>query len=115
MVVRRQKRSRRQRGKSTHGWGFTKRHRGKGHKGSSGVGKRGAHRESYYHALGFEPIGKHGILFKPRVVKVPEAIMSLEDLERLSGSKNEVDIIKLGNVKLLGKGKITKKLKVVCK
>jgi len=112
MVVRRQKKSRRQRGKTTYGWGFTKRHRGKGHKGTSGGGKRGAHRESSFYAKGIEPIGKHGIQFKPRVYKAPENLITIEELDKRF--VNEVDLAKLGYTKVLGTGKLTHKIKVTC-
>jgi large subunit ribosomal protein L15 len=121
MVVRRQKKSRKQRGKTSHGWGFSKRHRGKGHKGSSGGGKRGAHRESTAHALGYEPIGKRGILFKPRVIKIPINPISIEELDRKIeqlGTKQGdifiVDLAKHGYNKVLGKGKLTHKVKATC-
>ncbi|MEM4248193.1 MAG: uL15m family ribosomal protein [Candidatus Nanoarchaeia archaeon] len=121
MVVRKQKKSRKQRGKTSHGWGFSKRHRGKGHQGTSGVGKRGAHRESTFHAQGFEPIGKYGMQFKPRVAKVPVKPISIEELDRRiehlgtkQGDVFVVDLSKHGYNKVLGDGKLTHKVKVTC-
>jgi large subunit ribosomal protein L15 len=121
MVVRKNKKSRKQRGKTSHGWGFSKRHRGKGHKGTSGHGKRGAHRESMFHAQGIEPIGKHGILFKPRVIKIPVRAISLEELDRKieqlgtkQGDFYLVDLTKHGYNKVLGDGKLTHKAKIIC-
>ena len=118
MVVRKSKRSRHQRGRTTGGWGFSKRHRGKGSRGGhgySGAGKRGAHRESFYHARGIEPLGKKGIQFKPRTFKVPEKTITIEEIDR-NASKwgTEVDLTKLGFTKVLGQGKLTHKLKVTC-
>lgn len=121
MVVRKQKRSRKQRGKSSHGWGFSKRHRGKGHKGSSGHGKRGAHREGMFYSRGEEPLGKHGMQFKPRVFKLPVKTVSLEMIDRnvqswgkKEGNMFEIDLTKLGYTKVLSDGKINHKLKIIC-
>src|SRR5512136_69417 len=84
MVVRRKKKSRKLRGSSTHGWGFGKRHRGKGNRGGhghAGVGKRGAHNETIYLSLGIEPLGKHGMSVKPRVVFQEYKAISLQGIE----------------------------------
>jgi large subunit ribosomal protein L15 len=130
MVVRRKKKSRKLRGSRTHGWGFGKRHRGKGSRGGhgySGVGKRGAQRETYYLAKGIAPIGKRGIAVKPRI-SVPEAnAINLKELcEKLdfwleqkqiekSNDAYYIDLSKLGYTKLLAEGKVTKKLNIKCK
>lgn len=130
MVVRKKKKSRKLRGSTSHGWGFSKRHRGKGSRGGhghAGVGKRGAQKETFYLSKGIEPIGKVGISVKPRVVKVPVTIINLRDLcEKLdfwvaqksiekSVDTYKIDLPKLGYTKLLSDGKITKKLNIKCK
>lgn len=116
------------RGSRTHGWGFGKRHRGKGHKPykGGGVGKRGAHRETYFLSKGLEPIGKHGISVLPRIVEDKVILFNLRDIqERLPELEQKkiaekkadayaVDLTKLGFVKVLSEGKITKKLNVIC-
>ena len=130
MVVRRKKKSRKLRGSSTHGWGFSKRHRGKGSRGGhghAGVGKRGAQKETFYLSKGIAPIGKFGISVKPRVVKIPIKVINLRDLcEKLefwAVQKNieksvdayKIDLSKLGYTKLLADGKVTRKLDIKCK
>lgn len=130
MVVRKQKKSRKLRGSTSHGWGFSKRHRGKGSRGGhghAGVGKRGAQKETFYLSKGIAPIGKVGISVKPRIVKIPvEAINLKEICEKLESwasqktiEKNAdvyaIDLSKLGYTKLLSDGKITKKLNIKCK
>lgn len=125
MVVRKAKRNRHQRGRTTGGWGFGKRHRGKGSRGGhghSGAGKRGAHKVSFYTAHGGKiNLGKRGIQFKPRVYAIPVKVISLEGLDRnakawgtTSGGIIEVDLTKLGFTKVLSDGKLNHKLKVIC-
>ena len=128
MVVRKRKRSRKQRGGTSHGWGFSKRHRGKGHKPyrGSGVGKRGAHRETIYLSKGIQPIGKHGMSVRPRRVVVPTILMNVKSIEerldafvkqgiaQKSGDSYSLDLTKLGFVKLLSDGQVSKKLSITC-
>jgi len=124
MTIRRRKKSRKMRGSRTHGWGFGKRHRGKGHKPykGGGVGKRGAHLETYYLSQGIQPIGKHGIPVRPRIAKVPVIILNVREIEeRLQefqqkkiADANNVDLTKLGFVKLLSEGQVSKKLNIIC-
>ncbi|MEM4714360.1 MAG: uL15m family ribosomal protein [Candidatus Nanoarchaeia archaeon] len=120
MVVRKRKSSRKYRGIRTHGYGFGKRHRGKGNKPyrSSGVGKRGAHRETIFLAKKLPRIGKHGIQVKSRVHKEKVILLKLSDLEDkfdefvkagiIKGQKPpyDVDLTLLGNTKLLANGNI---------
>lgn len=88
MVVRKQKRSRYQRGRRTGGWGFGKRHRGKGSRGGhghSGAGKRGAHKVSFYTAHGGKiSLGKRGMQFKARTYKIPVKTISIEELDMMA-------------------------------
>jgi large subunit ribosomal protein L15 len=128
MVTRRKKKSRKHRGGRTHGWGFGKRHRGKGHKPyrGSGVGKRGAHRETLYYSKGAEPIGKHGMQVLP-MVSVTEKTINLKELEenlpRLLAAKviekksdaYVIDLNKLGYAKLLSEGSVKNKMQITCR
>lgn len=128
MVVRKRKRSRKLRGSSNYGWGFSKRHRGKGHSpyAGGGVGKRGAHRETVYLSQHIQPIGKHGIQVRPRVTKVSVMLVNIRELEeqldvlmqkKIAEKKGDTyfaDLTKLGFVKLLSEGQASKKLNVVC-
>ncbi|MEM2874025.1 MAG: uL15m family ribosomal protein [Candidatus Nanoarchaeia archaeon] len=128
MVVRRKKKSRKLRGSRTHGWGFGKRHRGKGNRPyrSGGVGKRGAHRETAFLKEGASPIGKQGMQVLPRITKVSVILMNIKELEEQIdilvkkgiALKNvntyDVDLTKLGFVKLLAEGQVSKKFNVIC-
>ncbi|HKZ49752.1 MAG TPA: uL15m family ribosomal protein [Candidatus Nanoarchaeia archaeon] len=130
MPYRKKKRSRKHRGGRTHGWGFGKRHRGKGNKPyrAGGVGKRGAHRETFFSAHGGEPaIGKHGIQVKPRTTVVKGKVISLREMEEfmpkwLVEKKAEkssdgtivLDLKKLGYTKLLSEGTVTRKMQITC-
>jgi len=124
MVVRKAKRNRHQRGRTTGGWGFSKRHRGKGSRGGhghSGTGKRGAHNESYYYSKGIEPLGKVGMQFKARTYKMPVKTISLEMVDKHAeawGKKTqdiiEIDLTSKGFTKVLSNGTVNHKLKVIC-
>ena len=115
-----QKKGRRMRGTRRHGWG--KHHRGKGNrggKGNSGRGKRAAHKKPSYRDT---PLGKFG--FKTHRVKLLEHTISFREImmkleswkkQNLVEEKNgiiHVDLGKLGYTKLLGTGKLTKKMKL---
>jgi large subunit ribosomal protein L15 len=130
MVVRRKKKSRKMRGGTSHGWGFSKRHRGKGSRGGhghAGVGKRGAQKETYYLSLGIAPIGTHGIRVKPRIIVSKLAEINLKEIEEnlnkwlsqklieKSADAYTIDLLKLGYAKLLSDGHIKHKLNVKCK
>ena len=125
MVVRKAKRNRHQRGRRTCGWGFGKRHRGKGSRGGhghSGAGKRGAHNVSFYTAHGGSiTLGKRGMQFKVRTYKQPVKIISIETIDahmhewgKKVGDVMELDLTKLGYTKVLSSGKLNHKLKIIC-
>ncbi|MCX6775173.1 MAG: uL15 family ribosomal protein [DPANN group archaeon] len=128
MPIRRKKKSRKLRGSRTHGWGFGKRHRGKGSKAytGGGGGKRGAHHETFFLSKGIEPIGKHGMSVRSRIVKIPVITINIREIEerfhefeqeKLAEKKADaysVDLTKLGFVKVLSEGKPSRKLNVIC-
>ncbi len=122
MTVNKRKKNSRQRGSFTHGWGEKKKHRGAGNRGGrglAGTGKRGdAKKPSIWKNRYF---GKHG--FK---TKNNEAIISKNtgyfetNIEKLA-SKNLVkkegdayiiEAERLNFNKLLGRGKLSHKLKI---
>lgn len=114
------------RAKTTHGYGSMKKHRGAGHrggKGNAGSGKRGdAKKPSFWK----EPyLGKIGI-FKGRTRSNTDVkTINLSTIEikldsyvasKLVEEKNgvyEVDIKKLGFDKVLGSGKLVRKIKLI--
>jgi large subunit ribosomal protein L15 len=122
MVVNKRKKNSRQRGSFTHGWGEKKKHRGAGNRGgrgNAGSGKRGDARKPSFLKIK-KYFGKHG--FKKHGVKEVIKPVNLDyfeqNVDKLLGKKligmkagsYEVDLGKLGYNKLLGTGKLTKKL-----
>jgi len=128
MTVNKRRKSRRMKGSRTHGWGHSKKHRGKGNRGGAGFagkGKRGAARKTKYLALGIQPIGKHGMMRKPAHVLELQTIDFKTIEENLNkwlansliakeGTVYKIDLNKLGYGKLLSQGAITKKLAITC-
>jgi len=107
------------RGSRTCGGGSHKKRRGAGSRG--GRGKAGSHKSKFVKFLleGYQK-GKHGFKRPPEVIKEKNTI-NLSELEELVSSDSYegdvlyVDTISLGFDKVLGKGKITRPMKVVAK
>ncbi|HIC99346.1 MAG TPA: 50S ribosomal protein L15 [Pyrodictiaceae archaeon] len=125
MVVRRRKKSRRLRGRTrTMGWGRIGQHRGSGSRG--GFGAAGMHKHMWSWVVKYAPtwFGKHGFNRPPELVYEPVEI-NVGELDEKVGSWLEkglatkegdvivVDLAKLGYNRLLGGGRVTKKLKVI--
>ncbi len=120
MVVNKRKKSSRQRGSWTHGWGAKKKHRGAGHRGGrghAGSGKRGdAKSPSYTRIKGY--FGKHGFHSKAsRVAAVNIGYLNAhadalvkKGMMTKSGDTYTIDISKLSFGKLLGSGSVSKRL-----
>ena len=79
---------------------------GRGGKGFSGSKK---HRKSWIMRYKRDHLGKRG--FTPKTRKSVKSV-NLRDLEKLAGDKKEIVLAELGYDKVLGSGKITKKLVV---
>ena len=121
MVVRREKKSRSLRGWRTHGWGRVGQHRRSG--GRGGRGHAGYHKHYWTWVVKYAPdwFGKHGFTRHPSIVPEPRCI-NVKDVDEnldlwvkkgiasLKGDTYEVDLTKLGFTKLLGTGRITKKV-----
>ena len=125
MVVRKQKKSRKQRGSARHGWGARKKHRGAGNRGGrgkAGTGKRGAQRKTYWLAKGINPLGKKGMI-KKRSRKFAKTI-NISDINKklntwiVNGKVGKdagvivIDLAMLGYNKLLGTGVPIGKFKI---
>lgn len=124
MVYKVRKKNRRQRAKTTHGWGSMKKHRGKGNKGGSGnagTGKRGdAKKPTIWKEKYF---GKFG--FKKKGMKKKINALNLDDLEQniqlwlekkkitQEGESFKIDLNNLGYNKLLGRGLVKRKTEVI--
>lgn len=125
MVNRKPKKSKKQRGNRTHGWGAGKKHRGTGHiggHGASNVGKRGGARKTRYLAKGINPLGKSGMgkiqaRKKDKTINIAMIYEKLDTWVKQGKVQKEkdgyvVDLTKLGYTKLLGTGKVSEKLKI---
>ncbi len=112
------RKTRKMRGSRTHGWGKIGQHRGAGCRGNRKVGR---HKHLWSYVAAHEPnyFGKHGFN-SPKKLKLNEKIINISKLEELSEQfsvekekgKLLVDLASLGYTKLLGSGKLTKRLTV---
>ncbi len=123
MVVRRRKKSRKQRGSRTHGWGSIGQHRKSGSRG--GVGAVGYCKHKWTWVVKYFPdwYGKHGFT-RPPVVRTKIKAINVGRLNELINEMilrgeikpvddvYEVDLSALGINKLLGGGKVDKKIRV---
>jgi large subunit ribosomal protein L15 len=125
MVVRRDKKAKKLRAKTTHGYGSMKKNRGagnKGGKGKAGSGKRGDAKKPSFWKGGALRKGKSG--FKSKGIKTKTVYMTLKQLEAslpvlvekkfatLDKDVYSVDLKKAGCTKLLGNGEATKKMQI---
>ncbi|MBI2175885.1 50S ribosomal protein L15 [Candidatus Woesearchaeota archaeon] len=122
MTVNRRKKDVKFRGSHTHGWGSKKKHRGSGNrggKGNAGTGKRAdQNKPSIWHEQYF---GKHGFTHKGAVrhksVNIEFLDQNIEKLVKSGVAKQQngafaVNIADLGFGKLLGKGRVTRKMAI---
>ncbi|HLD89365.1 MAG TPA: uL15m family ribosomal protein [Candidatus Nanoarchaeia archaeon] len=121
MVVHRRKKSTKQRGSKTHGWGAKKKHRGAGNRGGRGRAGSGKRASSIRPSIWADEnyFGKHGFKKKGIVTKIHAVNIHYleENIKKLVEQKNavekngtyEINIENIGFNKLLGTGKITKK------
>ena len=110
------RKSKGQRGYSSHGWGSKKKHRGAGHRGGrgmAGTGKRAdTKKPTIINLYGNDYYGKTGFT---RPNSKPDCIINLRELNMMAESglvKTEVNLTNLGYDKLLGLGKLNHKLKI---
>lgn len=126
MVVRKRRKVRAQRGTRTYGRGCSKRGRGSGERG--GTGMSGGHKHKWSYVIRYMPdyFGKHGFV-RPAAVRKEEKAINVGDLDerldellrlgvaRQEGEKFIVDVGKLGFVKVLGGGQVTHAMDVTAK
>ena len=127
----------RQRGGKTHGWGSMKKHRGAGNRGgrgNAGSGKRAdQNKPSYWdnrkpmrpgQKRGQDYFGKHGFYSVQQRIITPINVCELDRLLQRwvadkkaikSGDSFTVDLGSLGYTKLLGTGRLSKKVHVSVK
>ena len=120
MPASKRKKNTRMRAKTTHGWGSMKKHRGAGNRGgrgNAGTGKRADQKKPTILKLyGSSYFGKKGFRNQRRVGK-KNFILNLshinDNLDKKVGEFYIFDASKYD--KVLGTGKITKKVKIKCK
>lgn len=127
MVVNKRKKADRFRAHTTHGWGSKKKHRGSGNRGGkgwAGSGKRADQKKSLVLKLyGREYFGKHGFVnpnsqaYEKKGINLSDIDSKLEyyveqKLVKKEGDSFIIDLKKLGFDKLLGKGNISRKIKI---
>ncbi len=125
MTVNKRKKDVKFRGSHTHGWGSKKKHRGSGNrggKGRAGTGKRAdQNKPSIWHEQYF---GKHGFTHRGAVhhksVNVEHIDQNMEKLVNSNLAKRQdgafvINIADLGFDKLLGKGRVTKKMAITAR
>ncbi|MBI4439094.1 uL15 family ribosomal protein [Candidatus Woesearchaeota archaeon] len=120
MTVNKRKKVSRQRASHTHGWGSMKKHRGSGHKGGagmSGTGKRADSKkpsfwkERYFGRRGFRVPGSDDVK-AINISDIEERLPALlgEGVAREENGVFYVDIGKKGYGKLLGSGRVARKM-----
>jgi len=124
MVVRRKRKSRYMRGSRTHGYGSIGQHRKSGSRG--GKGAAGLHKHKWSWIVKYFPdwFGKHGFIrpvalrAEVRSINVGELNEIIRELKLRGELKSEgntyiIDLSALGINKLLGRGHVKEKIKVV--
>ncbi len=105
------KKKNRMRGTKTHGHGSKKKWRGAGNRGGrgmAGTGKRADQKKTYIlRYYGTDYFGKHGF---HSIHKRENNVINLDELNKFD--KEEINLKELGYTKLLGRGNISKKVKV---
>jgi large subunit ribosomal protein L15 len=129
MVVRKEKKSRKLRGRTrTMGWGRVGQHRKSGSRG--GFGAVGFHKHKWIWVIKYAPnlYGKHGFVSVQQIRKYRKMkVINVGELDELAKTllmKNiavkeadliVIDTIQMGYDKVLGEGKVTLPLKVIAK
>jgi large subunit ribosomal protein L15 len=116
MVVRREKKIRKCRGHRSYGYGFHKKHRGKGSRGGRGQAGKHKHKWSYVQSYEPEHFGKYGFKRTYAEHRRPKSI-NLEQIDAIAAAsgKKEIDLKEMGFDKVLGSGRISKPLVVKAK
>lgn len=128
MVVYKKRKNKKMRAETTHGYGAMKKHRGAGNRGGKGMagsGKRADQKKpSIIKQFGLSTyFGKRGFK-RPQGIKADVTVTNLDFLDAhleqylakgqvtKEGDSFVVDLEKLGFQKLLGRGKLTHKIKI---
>ena len=106
MTVRFKQKTRKWRGRTSHGWGMKKKQGGGGSLGGRGLG--GGHKHKFSFVTSKEPdrFGYKGFYSKTK----KDRALNINNIEKMDG--NSFDLGKLGYDKLLGTGKINRAVTV---
>jgi len=104
MTIRFRKKVRKWRGRTSHGWGMKKKHRGGGSLGGRGYAGRHKHKYSYVTTKAPDWYGRKGF----HSLKIKGRAINVGDLEKISNGKTEIDLGALGYSKLLSRGQVSK-------
>ncbi|MBI4153064.1 uL15 family ribosomal protein [Candidatus Woesearchaeota archaeon] len=130
MVVRKQKKSKRMRGRAWHGWGSKKKHRGAGNRsgrGNAGRGKRSGHKKPSFlkrmEFLGHKGFTVHGALQEKREARAVNVEFIQQHLDefvregKVEKRNDEyiIDAEKMGWQKILGSGQVREKLHITAR
>ncbi|MFW9848123.1 MAG: uL15 family ribosomal protein [Candidatus Thorarchaeota archaeon] len=121
MQKRKSKKINKMRGRRAAGYGFSAGHRASGQRG--GVGMAGSKKHHYIKIMQENPMyfGKHGFK-KPQHMIEETVVINVGDLDEgadrlvergiatMKGKRYQIDLSKLGIDKVLGSGKVTKKM-----
>ncbi len=121
MANRKKKKINKTRGRRGSGYGFTKGHRKSGQRG--GKGAAGSKKHHYQKVMAEDPhyFGKHGFTRPQRVVE-DVSVLNVRDIDMRAdqlvedglgekkGKRYEIDVSKMGIDKVLGAGRVTRKL-----
>lgn len=102
MTVRFKKKVRKWRGRTSHGGGHKKKRRGGGSQGGRGYGGSHKHKFSYVTSKEPEHYGYKGFHSK----KKRDKTININDIAKMKG--DNIDLVRMGYDKLLGKGKINR-------
>src|SRR3989338_10503867 len=103
MTTRFKQKTRKLRGRTSHGWGMKKKHRGGGSLGGRGYAGRHKHKYSYVTTKEPDWYGKKGFHSLKKRVRT----INVGDIEEISNEKTEVDLSALGYSKLLSRGSVS--------
>lgn len=120
MVEKKKKKVTKQRGRTRHGWGGKKKHRGAGSRGGRGMagsGKRADQRKSkILKEIGNDYYGKKGFFSRKKkglVLNIKDLENNIDKLTKKEGDYYIFDMNKKGYSKLLSVGTIKNKFKII--
>lgn len=117
MKIKKKKKAVRMRGSNSHGWGFRKKHKGRGHRGGTGMagtGKRADHKKTLINKLyGNKYFGKRNRGITSLSIKKDRSkVINLRKINEKFKGQSEIN---LKDFKILGDGEIEKAITITAK